>query len=63
LGMVVPLFPPGRLFTSSAAGIVAKKTFDLLAVAFHRWKQGLKLNHQRPAEVRFGSNQVWGLVR
>ena len=33
---------------------------DLLAVAFHRWQQGLKLNHQRQQKFRFGSNHVWG---
>src|SRR5262245_28510626 len=37
-----------------------EKTFDFLAVAFHLWDQGLKLNHQRQQEFSFGSNNVFG---
>jgi hypothetical protein len=37
-----------------------EKTLDFLAIAFHLWQQGLKLNHQRPQKFRFRPNDMFG---
>src|SRR5262245_48777340 len=58
LATVVPLFPPGRVFTSCRHR--GEKTFDFLTVAFYFWQQGLKLNHQCQQKFRLGSNNVFG---
>ena len=60
LGYGGPAFSSRQALYKLSCRHRGEKTFDLLAVAFHRWQQGLKLNHQRQQKFRFGSNHVWG---